>query len=358
MLRVLTLDQSNDWDSIVRSFENHDVYYLSNYVKAFFLHGDGTPLLFYYNQPGLRAMNVVMKRDISDSPVFQGKIPNNQMFDLTTPYGYGGFLFSEKGDPQLTCNLNEAYVEYCAKNGIVSEFVRFHPILRNSIHCTEIYDIVNLGKTVTMNLNNKDQIWNDLTSKNRNVIRKASKSGVEIYWGRDRQLFHEFIPLYNATMDKEDATKYYYFDEPFYYSILHDLKYNSLIFYALLDQQVIAMSMFLLCNRKMHYHLSCSNTDYKNLASTNLLLYEAACWGCENGYKLLHLGGGLGSTNDGLFKFKSAFNKNSDTIFSIGKKIFIKETYNELISIRSQNDDFDSNTTFFPQYRSTTDRKT
>ncbi len=352
MLKVLTLDQSNVWDSTVKSFTNYDVYYLSSYVKAFFLHGDGTPLLFYFDRPKFRAINVAMKRDISASPLFQSKIPENQLFDLITPYGYGGFLFNDKAELHHIDDLNCAYTDYCSENGIISEFVRFHPILRNSEGCKDFYNVVKLGKTITMNLCTKDQIWSDLTSKNRNVIRKAIKSGVEIFWGRDQKLFDEFIPLYNATMDKEDATEYYYFDQPFYNSILHDLKYNSLIFYALLDQRVIAMSMFLLCNRKMHYHLSCSDVDYKNLAPTNLLLYEAACWGCENGYELLHLGGGLGSTNDGLFKFKNAFNKNSDTVFSVGKKIFNKKTYDYLLNLRCHDAGFDPETSFFPQYRS------
>jgi len=28
----------------------------------------------------------------------------------------------------------------------------------------------------------------------------------------------------------------------------------------------------------MHYHLSATDREYRNLAPTNLLLYEAACW--------------------------------------------------------------------------------
>jgi len=101
----------------------------------------------------------------------------------------------------------------------------------------------------------------------------------------------------------------------------------------------------------MHYHLSASDRDYQNLAATNLLLYEAACWGCVSGYKTLHLGGGLGSKEDGLFKFKKAFNKDSQTYFSVGKKIFDNEKYDELIDIRKQGLDFNEDTSFFPAYR-------
>ena len=48
MLTVYGLEQSEQWDAIVRSFREYDVYWLSGYVKAFQIHGDGEPLLFFY----------------------------------------------------------------------------------------------------------------------------------------------------------------------------------------------------------------------------------------------------------------------------------------------------------------------
>ena len=91
-------------------------------------------------------------------------------------------------------------------------------------------------------------------------------------------------------MDKDKADDYYYFGKNFYESILLDLKYNSLIFYAVYENKIIAMAIILFNNRKMHYHLSAVNKQYQHLAPTNFLLYEAACWGHENGYKTFHLG--------------------------------------------------------------------
>lgn len=351
MLSIFTLNESEDWDSTVKSFKNYDVYYLSGYTKAFKLHSDGEPILIYYYDDEIRAINVVMKRDIENDKRFKEKIKPKLDFDLSTPYGYGGFLVEGIATNDSLMKLNEIYSKYCLENNIVCEFVRFHPVLENSVINRSIYEIVDLGKTITMNLVSKEQIWNDLSSKNRNVIRKAIKSGVEIFWGRSPELINEFIPLYNRTMNKDGATDYYYFDKDFYQSVLQDLRYNSLFFYALYEQKIISMSIILFGNNNMHYHLSASDKEYQSLAATNLLLYEAACWGCENGYKSFHLGGGLGSEEDSLYKFKKAFNKNSETYFSIGKKIFYQEKYDELIKIRYAEDEFDIDTSFFPIYR-------
>ena len=54
VLSVITLDDYEKWDNIVRTFDKYDVYYLSGYVKAFKLHGDGEPLLFYYEDDSIK----------------------------------------------------------------------------------------------------------------------------------------------------------------------------------------------------------------------------------------------------------------------------------------------------------------
>lgn len=351
MFLVLTIRELDKWDEIVKSFKNYDVYYLSTYAIAFQLHGDGEPLLFYYDDGKTRAINVVMKRDIAKSKVFKDKLPLNTYFDISTPYGYGGFIVEGEVTDEILKILDEKYTRLCRDEGIISEFVRFHPVTNNMNIISSVYEVSQLGRTITMNLNSQSQIWDELTSKNRNVIRKALKSGVEVFWGRDPKLFDKFITMYNATMDKDDAEEYYYFEKDFYQSIISDLKYNSLMFYAMYEDKIIAMSMMLFSNEQMHYHLSASEREYMKFAPTNLLLYEAACWGAENRYKTLHLGGGLGSKEDSLFSFKKSFNKNSDTYFSIGTKIFDEEKYDELVEIRKHDDNYYEGTNFFPVYR-------
>jgi hypothetical protein len=351
MLLVISIDEDKKWDELVKSFTNYDIYYLSSYTKAFKLHGDGEPLLIYYEDNNMKAINVVMKRDIGKDVHFSSRLPENSIFDLTTPYGYGGFLTEGDVVGDSLHRLDNEYCAYCECNGIISEFVRFHPITNNSKCLEELYDISTLGKTISINLFSESQIWDDLTSKNRNMIRKAQKSGVEIFWGRSAELYKEFIRLYNDTMDKDNAKDYYYFGTDFYDSILNDLNHNALIFYAEYQEKIISMSIIMFANQQIHYHLSASDRMYLNLAPTNLLLYEVACWGCANNYKSFHLGGGLGSKEDSLYKFKKAFNRNNDNIFAIGRKIFNEKIYNELTLIRKEDVGFDLYNLFFPLYR-------
>lgn len=346
MLRVFYTDQSTEWDSIVRSFEEYDTYWLSGYVKAFEIHGDGKAMLFYYFSESVRGINVVMKRDISECEFFKRKIDKNQFFDFSSPYGYGGWLLEGNDDKS---ELFSEYENWCKDNNIISEFVRFHPVIKNNKFCEEGYDITELGKTVSIDLSSSETIWNNFTSKNRNMIRKAQKNGVRIFNGRYPELYNEFKKIYDQTMDKDNADFYYYFSERFYESLESDLPYNAQVFFAEYDKKIIASAIMLASNGYMNYHLSGSLKEFSGLAPTNLLLYEASLWGNANGYKNLYLGGGVGSGEDSLFKFKKSFYRGENlNSFFIGKKIFDVEKYEMLLNLRSQR--IEGN--FFPLYRS------
>ncbi len=343
LLIVYSLEQSEQWDAIVRSFNEHDVYWLSGYVKAFNIHGDGEPLLFYYEDDSTRGINVVMKRDVAKDKHFANIITENEYFDFATPYGYGGWIIEGEHHNELFSSYNE----WLQKNGIICEFVRFHPMIRNHELCSSFYEVIQLGEVVHIDLSSPEEIWNNIISKNRNMIRKAIKNDIKIYNGRFPEIFDEFRRIYNKTMDKDEAEAYYYFGEEFYESVLNDLPQNAQVFWAEKDGKVIAASIMLATNKLMNYHLSGSLREFSSLAPTNLLLYEAALWGCANGYKTLYLGGGVGSGEDSLFKFKRAFYKGDLYSFYIGKKVYNQKKYGELLAMRSEI----NNHGYFPKYR-------
>ena len=343
MLTVYGLDQAEQWDAVVRSFKEYDVYWLSGYVKAFQIHGDGEPLLFHYDDDSTRGINVVMKRDVAKDEKFSGLIEEGLYFDFATPYGYGGWIIEGEGTEELF----KAYEDWLKRNGIISEFVRFHPMVKNHEACKSFYEVIQLGEVVHMDLYSPEDIWNNIISKNRNMIRKAIKNDIRIYNGRFPEIYERFRNIYNGTMDKDDAEDYYYFKEQFYESVLNDLPQNAQVFWAEKDGQVIAASIMIGANGYLDYHLSGSLREYSTLAPTNLLLYEAALWGFANGYRTLYLGGGVGSGEDSLFKFKRAFYKGVLNHFFIGKKIYDQVKYDKLLGMITEVE----NPGYFPEYR-------
>lgn len=342
MIEIIRITDKNRWDHIVGSFKEYDVYYQSGYVSGFMLHGDGIPCLLHYNSSNLKGICAVFKR----------RIENSASFDLITPYGYGGFLFEgDTSEPNLK-KFKSIFFQKMKEEQIISAFFRYHPLVNNANVVRLLFPIVDVGKTIDMDLESEKVIFKNLTSKNRNMIRKAQKNEIIISYGKGPELFDQFIPIYNATMDRDNASSYYYFSKQFYASIDQFLNDNYLIFYAEYKGQIIAISIILFANKFIHYHLSGSLAEYRHLAPTNLLLYEVALWGLQNGYKKFHLGGGVGSDIDNLFKFKQSFNRYSSNQFSIGKLIFDQEKYDQLVEERiKKNPSFNKESQFFPLYR-------
>jgi len=313
------------------------------------LHGDGEPLLFEYSDRESHFVLVAMKSDIVNFPAFSGRLEKRKYFDMETPYGYGGPIT----DGQLTeSSQKNAFYEirdYCIANGIVSLFLRFHPILANQNVLSSVIENRYLRDTIYMDTQDPEMIMANMDSKNRNMVRKAIKNGVtiEIHPVAD---YDPFMAMYNETMKKDDATDYYYFDKA-YFESQKSLEENSKIFYAVKDGQPIAGAIMYYNDRFMHYHLAGTHTDFRKFSPSNLLLYEAACWASRRGIEKLHLGGGI-DPDDSLFGFKKQFNKNGRIPFFVGRMIFDEEKYRFLLEERKRLDStFDMSNGRMIQYR-------
>jgi len=352
MIKVYRQEQNMDWNDLIKSFPDYDVYYLPQYARAFEKIGDGIAQLLYFEGHGLRAANVVMLRDIAMDERFAGRIDLHTYYDFVTPYGYGGWIFEGEISNKSISNLNENYQEYCRAHGIISEFVRFHPQMGSEEVCTNLYEIVTHAPVVSLDLQDPETIWNNISGYKRNRIRKAIKNDVAILTGFDYSLLQQFQDIYNETMRRNQARAYYFFSQEFYSSVLADLKDNALIFYAVKDGIVLAMDIMIMAGKRMNYHLGGSRLEYRSLEPNTLLMYSAALWGYEHGYNSLMIGGGLGSEEDSLLRFKQGFNQKSNHVFKTGRRIFDKDRYRKLCDTRKHYGDHNVNSTFFPWYRS------
>ena len=69
-------------------------------------------------------------------------INGKQFYDIASPYGYGGPYIVDCQDgrkTELICAYEEQFSAYCKKNDIVSEFIRFHPIIQNALDFKDLY---------------------------------------------------------------------------------------------------------------------------------------------------------------------------------------------------------------------------
>ncbi|MGG4497724.1 GNAT family N-acetyltransferase [Brevibacillus reuszeri] len=251
-------------------------------------------------------------------------VPNTPFYDIQSPYGYGGPLSSTSDDSFLKRAWN-SYRSWCISKKILAEFIRFHPILDNSINYKG--EVINDRETVWINLQTEN-LLTQYQTRARRKIRKAEENGLRIEWCSFEEFYSCFPMLYEELLNELDAEQFYHFPKKYY----QEWKTFDKVHFAICkrDTEVLAAAIFYRTEFMMEYHLSASNRHGKELAATSLLLHRAAELGKQLGCKQLHLGGGTDNTPDNtLFFFKSGFSKERG-LFKIGKYIHLPDAYEQL----------------------------
>lgn len=272
-------------------------------------------------------------------------------FDLTTPYGYGGPLImeAEPGRKQeLLDGFAQAFANLCREQGIVSEFVRFHMLAGNAGDFSSIYETEHYNKTVGINLADFDDPFQAEFSKSaRKSLRRCLRDGLTYEIEEYPDTLEDFAEIYYQTMDRNEADDSYYFGAEYFSSFLETMPEAVIKCSVFYEDKTIAMGFYLRSADVLHTHLSGTLSEYLHLSPAYVMRYALVEWGKKKGYKLIHTGGGIsGDPDDGLYRFKKKFGQNTEFDFHIGRKIWNKEVYRDLVKLTGTAD-----ASFFPQYR-------
>ncbi|MDD5978088.1 MAG: GNAT family N-acetyltransferase [Bacteroidales bacterium] len=301
--------------------EQQDLYFREEYVRLYetdsekaccFVYQDGNSIMLF---PFLR-------REFQ----FNG----NTYYDFETAYGYGGPISNDHSDTFMTAAL-EAMSEKALSENFVCGFVRFHPLLENWDYFEKVGRLIMDRKTIAIDLSDGiEATWmNEIHTKNRNVIKKGEKNGLEFIVDEDFAYLPEFEDLYNSTMDKLEADGFYYFD-PSYYDQLKNTIQNKFLGIVKHEGKVVAGAIFFYQLPYGHYHLAGSDKSALKLSPNNYLLWEAAKELTRRGVKHFHLGGGTdGSEENSLYQYKRKFSKH-EYQFALGKMIFNPSLYEDI----------------------------
>lgn len=340
-------DQREKWRGICNSFEKIDIFYYPEYLRLFELHGDGKPYLFvYYESKDDLVIYPFLKRSLKEIHQFHNLSKN--LFDITTPYGYGGYLRKNNN-----INIEQFYVyfcNYCKENNIVSEFIRFNPMLNNILYAPKLIDIDKNNETIVIDLlKEEDKIWSEMSSRCRNSIRKAVKNNIKVVNDINFDEIKIFYKLYIDTMNKLGANRYYFFSIEWIYELINLLKGKVVLFNAYYQDNIITSAIFIYHKYYINYFLTGSLYELRHLAANNLLLYEVALWAKKMDIKYFHLGGGYHG-EDSLYRFKESFSPHKEQFF-VGRSIHNSEDYKYLCNLKLQNGPLMRESKFFPLYR-------
>lgn len=323
-----------------------DIYFDKNYGKLYEKMENGTAEIFNYQDENGKIQSQFIKRKI---PV---KLDDIEYYDLVTPYGYGGPIILEcNGNrEELVKGFAKESEVYCHDNKIVSEFIRFHPVLGNALDFKDVYEVSFDRHTAGTDLGRFDNPFQEEFSKSaRKNVRQALDKGIAYKITKAPDNIHNFKEIYYSTMKRNGADEFYYFDVGYFNQCIELYRNHILLVEAIYEEKIIAAGFYFVWKDMIHTHLSGTLSEYLHLSPSYILRYAAVLWGKENHYKIIHHGGGTDNRDDNtLYQFKKRFGKNTEFDFYTGRKIWNKEIYDRLCCITGAVGD----SGYFPAYRS------
>lgn len=322
-----------------------DIYFTKAYAEVNELIEDGEAIFIELENQYGHITHSAIKREIDID------IDGTKYYDLVTPYGYGGPVIHRWTNiEKLVETYEAALLEYCEAHHIVSEFIRFHPLFQNQEAFRGIYDVKYLRQTVGTDLKRFDDTFQNefgATARRRirNLIKEEKYSCVLTRGFND---IEDFITIYKDTMDRRHATDFYYFDRNYFHELKRRFSDQLLTTSVYYQGEIIAMGLYFISGDIIHDHLNGTKATHLHHSPAYLLKYTMLNWARQNGYALIHYGGGVSNAeDDSVLKFKKGFSKNTAFKFHIGSRIWNRAVYEALCKKRG----VDSAADFFPAYR-------
>ncbi|HET9101997.1 MAG TPA: GNAT family N-acetyltransferase [Solirubrobacteraceae bacterium] len=318
-----------EWDARLDALGLNDAYLRRGYLLASAQLTGGEPTLLHLAGDG---GDVVFAALLRSEPV-----------DLVTPYGYGGPV-SVGAQPPVDA-FAAAYDEWCRAQGAVSTFAVFHPLFANAAHAPGFH-VQPIGDTIAWPLPAGADLMAGMHRHHRRMARRALNAGAEVRVTvpGDLAALAGFRELYTQTMARAGADPFYFFAEPYWAALADGVAMVCVEVWH--DGEQLAGALGLTGRPWLHYHLGAGSDAGRALGASHLALYGLACWGQEQGYELLHLGGGVGGRRDSLFTYKERFAPGGERAAAIGKAVHDPERYRALTGRPEISYDG-----FFPAYR-------
>ena len=336
MLNILSLDQKEKWNEIIRSMYQYDFYHLAEYHK---LDKSGKSLLLCFSSQATTFAFPVIVRPIAETGYY----------DITSVYGYAGPLSNQKNpDIQTVKEFQKELLHFFDSNKIVSAFARLHPFFTNQdFFLSDFGKVLDTNQTVGINLKAPESEQKRQYSHSvKNHINRLKRRNIIVKKAENREEIDIFVEIYRENMKRVNASQIYFFSNDYFYWFIENLP--STLFLAYYKGKAISGSLFTSCNGIVQPHLSATLDEYLRWSPLKLVWNCIRLYSIEKQEELMHLGGGLSGTDDSLFEFKAQFS-DMRFMFKTWRYIHNKDVYNSLAAEKFPNNIPDSS--FFPLYR-------
>lgn len=357
MLQLIRPSQRQAWQNVLFRCNFYDTYHLPEYHLAVRDVDEGEPLLIAFEDGPYVAALPLLIRNVGNVPELSG----TEWKDACSAYGYPGLITNCSPDDPDAEAFRKAWqksvVQVFQSLDMVSVFVRQHPLAQTGWMWRELGTVKPLGQTVVIDLKRpENEQQRMIRDDHRSDIRKAITMGMMVVEDPKLERLKDFTGLYETTMRAVGAASYYFFPDSYFEALRHQLQGRVKLFFAELEGEPVAASLFFHCGNVIQYHLSGSNPALGRVRAmgTKLIIDSVRRWGSKNGFHWLHLGGGLGARQDSLFLFKAGFSDLRCDHYVVNC-VIKPDVYRELVRRRFGADATEATTNgWFPAYRCVT----
>ncbi|HEU4347452.1 MAG TPA: GNAT family N-acetyltransferase, partial [Actinoplanes sp.] len=262
---------------------DHDMYHVPDYVVLDAKLYGGDPTAFRYEEDGRHLL----------LPLIVRSIPGSDQRDAISPYGYPGPVSDAgRGATAFWERACVAMIDTLRAQGIVTAFVRLHPLLDTPVPALERFGtVVRHGETVSMDLTvDLDEMWRQTRSDHRNHINRARRAGTRVVFD-DWSRLGEWVEVYHDNMRRVGASSYYFFTRD-HLTALHEAVGDRMhLAVAIEGDEVVGGNTFFEYEGIATGYVS-STRRAPNRYADELLYDEVRRWCKNRGNRVFHLGGG------------------------------------------------------------------
>lgn len=336
-MNVNVIKEKAAWREALTLVGGYDFAHTFDFHQISMANGEGEPIAFVATQDDGRPLVVW--------PVLKRRIPGTDYFDFNSVYGYSGPVVGAGVDSELAIKtLLQSMREY----GAVSLFSRMHPLLLDRLAEKDRGD--RLGEIVIIDVGTSEDVLSGYRGSHRREITKALAAGVSVSVEDGPDAVANFHDIYCRAMTNIGARNYYFFNHDYLNALKATSDFRTFIMFANLEGRRIAASMFVVTGPFMQYYLSGTDSEFRRIAASKLIIAEAHKLAVRLNLRYLLLGGGVGSGQDALFSFKKGFSSFS-LPFYLTRRILDSDRY---FALCKSEDITPEEGTFFPAYRRAT----
>jgi hypothetical protein len=340
-MRYRLLEQSDRaWEDFLAA-TRHDFYHLPDYARLEARRMGGRPgaVLVDDHRAGL-LMPVVLR------PLPGGRT------DATSPYGYPGLITKGRVGPSWLAEAWRSAMDGLTRSSVVSLFVRSHPLLTPALPRGRGIQVRHADTVVVELSRTEEELWDDTRHDHRKQIRQALQRGYMARWADPVSELETWQRLYTDTMRSKGASEAYAFDEGYMRDLILALGERLRLVHVSVGPVVVAAGLWVTTCGIVQSFLSATDQGRSKQSgrATKLMYHFVRQWAARGGQQWLHLGGGLGATEDSLHHFKAGFSSSRWPYRTI-RVILDQPGYEHLVGARVRSIEAADPTAFFPAYR-------